>query len=83
VTILDKNVATDKNTNELFTKEKAQAYSDKILSKHADLDKAFLLDLISNRLQNNLAYDNNLTSRLEKEVVDGLSVTRGMVQKGR
>ncbi|MET3500389.1 putative nucleotidyltransferase with HDIG domain [Mucilaginibacter rubeus] len=82
IRILDRNVATDKNTSELFTKEKAQAYCDKVLSRHTDLDKAFLLDLISNRLQNNLAYDNNLTSRLEKEVVDGLSVTRGMVQKG-
>lgn len=82
ITILNKNVATEKNTNELFTKEKALAYCDKILSKRTDLDKAFLLDLLQNRLQNNLSYDNNLTSRLVNEAVDGLSITRGMVQKG-
>jgi len=46
------------------------------------LDKAFLLDLINNRLQPNLIFDNKLTSRLEKEAVDNLSTTRGMVQKG-
>jgi len=82
ITILNKNVATDKNTADLFTKEKALAYCDKVLSGRTDIDKAFLLDLLSNRLQYNLSYDNKLTSRLEKEVLDGLSTTRGMVQKG-
>ncbi len=82
VTVLDKNIATDKNTADLYTKKKAIAYSDKFLSTQKDLDKAFLLDLISNRLQANLVYDNKLTSRLEKEVVENLSTTRGMVQKG-
>jgi putative nucleotidyltransferase with HDIG domain len=82
ITILNKNVAGEKNTNELFTREKALAYCDKVLSKRPDVDKAFLLDLLQNRLQTNLSYDNNLTSRLVNEVIDGLSITRGMVQKG-
>ncbi|HMG08141.1 MAG TPA: HDIG domain-containing protein [Mucilaginibacter sp.] len=82
ITILNKNVAGEKNTNELFTREKALAYCDKVLSKRTDVDKAFLLDLLQNRLQTNLSYDNNLTSRLVNEVIDGLSITRGMVQKG-
>ncbi|MDB5016098.1 MAG: transrane family protein [Mucilaginibacter sp.] len=82
ITILNKNVATEKNTAELFTREKALAYCDKSLSAEKGIDKAFLLDLIRNRLQPNLTYDNKLTSRLEREVIDGLSTTRGMVQKG-
>jgi putative nucleotidyltransferase with HDIG domain len=82
ITVLSNNVATDKNTAELFTKEKALAYCNKVLSKRKDIDKTFLLDLIQNRLQNNLRYDDKLTSRLEKEVLEGLSQTRGMVQKG-
>ena len=82
ITILNKNVAADKNTTDLFTKERALAYCDQLLNDRKDLDKAFLLDLIGNRLQPDLNYDNKLTSRLEKEVLDGLSTTRGMVQKG-
>jgi len=82
ITILNKNIATDKNTADLYTKEKALAYCNQQLSTQNDLDKAFLLDLISNRLQPNLNYDNKLTSRLEREVVEGLSTTFGMVQKG-
>ena len=38
--------------------------------------------MLQNRLQTNLSYDNNLTSRLINEAIDGLSITRGMVQKG-
>lgn len=82
INVLDKNLATDKNTADLFTKEQALAYCDKALNQRKDLDKAFLLDLISNRLQPNLTFDNRLTSRLEKEAVDDLSTTRGMVLKG-
>ena len=81
VTILNDNIATDKNTAELFTKQKALDYCDQFLTAHKEFDKAFLLDLINNRLQPNLIYDNKLTSRLEKEVVENLSTTRGMVQK--
>jgi len=82
ITVLDNNVATDKNTSDVYTRAKALDYCDQFLTAHKELDKAFLLDLISNRLQPNLTYDNKLTSRLEKEVVENLSTTRGMVQKG-
>ena len=82
ISILDKNVATDKNTADLYTKEKALAYCDQQLSRRKDIDKTFLLDLIQDRLQSNLKYDDKLTSRLEKEALEGLSQTRGMVQKG-
>jgi putative nucleotidyltransferase with HDIG domain len=82
VTILNKNIATEKSTADLFTREQAVAYSDKAIGEWKDLSKPFLLDLIVNRITPNLNYDNKLTLRLEKEVIDGLSTTRGMVQKG-
>jgi putative nucleotidyltransferase with HDIG domain len=81
VTILDKNVGVDKNTSDLFTHETALAYCNQYLADKKDIDKSFLLDLIITRLQNNLTYDDVLTSRLEKEAMENLSATRGMVQK--
>lgn len=81
LTILDKNVATDKNTADLFTRQKALDYCNTTLDNEKGIDKTFLLDLIVNRLQNNLVFDNMLTSRLEKEALENISVTRGMVQK--
>jgi putative nucleotidyltransferase with HDIG domain len=82
ITILQKNVATEKNTAELFTKESALTYCSEILSTRDDIDKTFLLDLLQNRIQLNVIYDDKLTVRLEAEVLEGLSLTRGMVQKG-
>ncbi|HEY0245723.1 MAG TPA: HDIG domain-containing protein, partial [Mucilaginibacter sp.] len=82
VAILSKNVASDKNTAELFTKESALSYCDEMISKHRQVNKAFLLDLLQNRIQSNLIYDDKLTNRLEREVLEGLSLTHGMVQKG-
>ncbi|MFD0765395.1 HD family phosphohydrolase [Mucilaginibacter lutimaris] len=82
VTILSANVAIDKNTSELFTRERAIAYCDFEISKLPSLDKAFLLNLVQDRLQTNLTFDAKLTARLEKEVTENLSITRGMVQKG-
>ncbi len=82
ITVLDKNVATEKNTAGLFTRESALSYCNQILSNRTDLDKTFLLDLLQNRIQVNIIYDDKLTTRLQAEVLDGLSLTRGMVQKG-
>jgi putative nucleotidyltransferase with HDIG domain len=82
ITVLNKNVATDRNTADLFTKESALVYADQVISNKPELNKAFLLDLLQNHLQKDLVYDDKLTARLEKEVIDGLSTTRGMVQKG-
>jgi len=82
ITVLDNNVATDKNTADMFTKDRALKYCDAELGKRKNIDKAFVLDMIQNRLQNNLKYDDKLTGAEEKEKIDGLSITRGMVQKG-
>lgn len=81
VTILNHNVSSEKNTADLYTKEQALAYCEKVLNT-TNLDKAFLLNMLQNRVQNNLIYDDKLTNRLEKEVLEGLSSTSGMVQKG-
>jgi len=82
ITILSDNVASDKNTADLFTRELAIAYCDHEIGKVSALDKPFLLNLLQDRLQPNLTYDAKLTARLEKEVTENLSITRGMVQKG-
>jgi putative nucleotidyltransferase with HDIG domain len=82
ITILNNNVATERNTADLLTRETAIAYCDNAIGKVPYVDRAFLLNLMQDRLQTNLTYDLKLTQRLEQEVVENLSITRGMVQKG-
>ncbi|MFD2147093.1 hypothetical protein [Mucilaginibacter antarcticus] len=82
VVILHRNVSTEKNSSDLFTRETALVYCGEILNGHPEIDRSFMLDLLQNRLQANVAFDGKLTTRLETEVLDGLSSTRGMVQQG-
>jgi putative nucleotidyltransferase with HDIG domain len=82
IVILHKNVSTEKNTADLFTQETALVYCGQQLDKYNDLDKTFLLDLLQNRILINVVFDAKLTARLETEVLEGLSLTRGMVQQG-
>lgn len=82
ITILQNNIANEVNTSQLFTHESALNYADQALSAYKNIDKAFLIAIIQDRLQYNLTYDDKLTTRLENEAVEALSSTRGMVQKG-
>ncbi len=82
ITILHNNVATESNTGQLYTRETALAYINQALSQYKNLDKQFLSIVIGDRLQYNIIFDDKLTTRLQTEAVDGLSLTRGMVEKG-
>jgi putative nucleotidyltransferase with HDIG domain len=82
VIVLHRNVSTDKNSSDLFTRESALLHCGDALNEHPEIDKTFMLDLLQNRLQANVVFDGKLTTRLETEVLDGLSLTRGMVQQG-
>ena len=82
VTVLENKVARNSNTATLFTRESALSYCDQFLSRHTEIDKTFLIGLLQDHIQYNLNYDQNLTRQLESETVEGISQTRGMVQKG-
>ncbi|MFD0749114.1 HD family phosphohydrolase [Mucilaginibacter calamicampi] len=82
INVLDKNIGTEKNTAELFTRETALQFCGTELSLQPDLDKAFLLDLLQTRIQNNIVYDDRLTLNIENDALSDLSLSNGMVQKG-
>ncbi len=82
VTLLFNKIAQNKNTSELFTRESALNYCDQVLNQHHEIDRPFLIGLLQDHIQYNLSFDQPLTLQLEKETLDGLSQTRGMVQKG-
>lgn len=80
ITVVNKNVSTNKNTSGLYTKEKAINYFEQELTLF-NVNRAFMLDILQNRLQNNLVYDDKLTNRIKRDALDNISLTLGMVQK--
>ena len=81
ITVANKNVAITKNTSALYTKEKAIAYFEQQLAL-LNVDRAYMIDILQSRLQNNLVYDDKITSRLKADALANISATQGMVEKG-
>jgi putative nucleotidyltransferase with HDIG domain len=81
ITVANKNEAVSRNTSALYTKEKAIAYFEQQLAL-LKIDRAYMLDLLQSRLQNNLTYDDKITSRLKADALANISTTQGMVEKG-
>lgn len=82
-TLLQENVAQQKNTADIFTIETAHAYIEKSLSKNNKIDqKAWLAEVLKNYITINYVFNESLTNKAEQNALANISTTRGMVQKG-
>lgn len=82
-TLLTNNVASQKNTANLFSYESALDYVDKQLENRDYVEnKPLLSSLIKDHIQQNYIFDERLTEKLEEEELANISTTRGMVHKG-
>ncbi|PWG78645.1 HD family phosphohydrolase [Pararcticibacter amylolyticus] len=81
--LLTGNRAVQTNTAVVFTIETALRYVEEQVEKATSIrNKAWLIKLISDHIQQNYIYDERLSSKIEEEALKNLSPTRGMVQKG-
>lgn len=81
--VLDHNVSRQLNTVSVFTLESAKKYAKQQVNAQPEIkNKAWLLDLIEDRIKLNYIFDEPLTERLEREGINNISLTQGMVQKG-
>lgn len=81
--LLNKNVATQLNTADVYTMESALNLIKEKFQKNTGLENAdWLLRLIANHLKANFVYSEQLTDKLEESALNSISTTRGMVQKG-
>jgi len=77
------NVAENRNTAEVYTRETALAYANTIIdAKTAITEKDWLKSIVADYVQPNYLYNEQLTDRLITEALNNISNTRGMVQRG-
>lgn len=82
-TLLQDNVAQQKNTADIFTIESANQYMENNLSRNNKIDhKAWLAETLKNYVTINYIFNENLTNKAEQNALANISSTRGMVQKG-
>ncbi|MCA5004753.1 HD family phosphohydrolase [Sphingobacterium bovistauri] len=82
-TLIDNNLATQKNTADCFTIESAINYAHYALEKDASVTKKrWLEEVLKNYITVNYIFNESLTNKIEQTALSNISSTRGMVQKG-
>ncbi|MBL1409364.1 HD family phosphohydrolase [Sphingobacterium faecale] len=82
-TLLNNNIASQKNTVDCFTIESAYEFIKLNLNRDKDISrKKWFVEVLKNYITVNLIYDESLTDKVEQTALSNISSTRGMVQKG-
>src|SRR5690606_17323635 len=82
-TLIQDNVAQQKNTADIFTIESANQYIGQNLARNNKIDqKKWLAETLKNYVTINYIFDENLTNKMEQNALANISTTRGVVQKG-
>jgi len=82
-TLIDNNVATQKNTADCFTIESAIEYAHNALQSDPSIvRKLWLEEVLQNYITVNFIFNESLTNKIEQTALSNISTTRGMVQKG-
>ena len=82
-TLLTDNVAQQRNTSTVFTRETALEYAKKTIAGRQSIkQKSWLIDALSSYITVNYVFNEQLTAKLEQDALSSISLTRGMVQRG-
>lgn len=82
-TLLNNNVATQKNTENCYSIDKAIIYLRQRIEQDKDISKKrWLVEILSNYVTVNYIFNESLTEKTEQNALNNISTTRGMVQKG-
>lgn len=81
-TFLRDHVSQRVNSQDVFTTESALDYFKSNFRSARPAIKDVVLELIESHLKPNLVFDEALTLTVEKNTINSLSTTKGMVQKG-
>ncbi len=82
-TLLNNNFATQKNTENCYSIEKANEYIKNAIAKDNKIVmKKWLAGILANYVTVNYIFNESLTQKTEQIALNNISTTRGVVQKG-
>lgn len=82
ISLLKNNVQSDVSTASLLTTASALSTISERIVANKKVRTDILINTIKDRIVPNILFDERLTENLEKQVMENISSTRGMVQKG-
>lgn len=81
ITVVRDNVAEEHNLKDYFTIQSAFQFMNEQLGKISQADKSLLSPLLENALSHNVVYDDLATRQWTRQLLDKISLNRGLVQK--
>ena len=82
ISVLRNGIETQQSSASLYTQLTALEAAKNQLRQSKNVDTDFLLSIIKDRIEPNVIYNEPFTEKIEKQAVENISTTRGMVQKG-
>lgn len=82
ITIIRDNIAEEHNLNDYYTIQSAFTFIQTQLELFSAADQSLLAPLLENALAHNIIYDDQATRQWTKQLIDKISLSHGLVQKG-
>lgn len=82
IIVITNNTAEEKTLEDLFTIHSADDYIRQNLENVNPADKSLLITMIENELVQNVRYAEDRTEKEKQEILEKISLTRGMIQSG-
>lgn len=80
--LVKNNVSSQSNLQDVYTVETAMLYIKEQLKSNDALVERTIYDLMESYIRPNLLFDEQLTTSIQNNILNSLSTTKGMVQKG-
>jgi putative nucleotidyltransferase with HDIG domain len=82
ISLLKNGFENEVSTAELYTQASAIVFAGNTLVKQPNISSDLLLSILKDRTTPNVTYNERFTDKIEKQAIENVSSTRGMVQKG-
>lgn len=82
INVINDNIAEEHELAELYTIQNAYDYIGASLAKKTGIDKDLLKPLLENSIAQNISYNEDITAKYKQNLLNNISLTHGMVQKG-
>jgi len=82
ITVITNNVADDRDISSLYTVRTAFQYCENEIEKVFPAHKDKLLSLLEDHIAHNVFFDKNRTVQFQKQALENISLTHGMLQAG-
>ena len=81
VTLVTNKVAEDRSLNQLYTVKQAHNFLLQQIEDDTLLNKPYFISPLFSAVENNIIYDQQLSEKRLQELIDNISLTRGLVQE--